>query len=91
MAKGKGKGGSSSGPRKSHGPKRKLFKDYKPLIKAFADAGLLNKYNNYESWVLSCNAHGKKNASFSEFKAFSMLTMEEKKNFFKSLSKQKIA
>ena len=25
MAKGKGKGGASAGPRKPHGPKRKLF------------------------------------------------------------------
>ena len=61
MAKGKGKKVSSGGPHKKHGPKRHLFRDYKPMIKAFADAGLLSKYDNYESWVLACQARGKRN------------------------------
>lgn len=42
MAKGKGKGGSG-GPRKAHGPKKHLFKEYKPMIHVFAQAGLLKK------------------------------------------------
>lgn len=87
MAKGKGKGGSSGGPRKSHGPKRKLFKEFKPMIKAFADAGLLTKYNNYESFCLACNARGKRNPTRREFTEFTYLTREQQKEYFKSISK----
>ena len=87
MAKGKGKGSSSGGPRKSHGPKRHLFKEYKPMIKAFADAGLLDKYHNYESFVLACNAKGKRNATKQEFNSFVCLSMEDKKKYFKSITK----
>ena len=87
MAKGKGKGGASSGPHKKHGPKRHLFKEFKPLVKAFADAGLLDKYHNYESWMLACAAKGKRNASRSELNAFVILPMEEKKKYFNDMKK----
>ena len=87
MAKGKGKGGSSGGPRKSHGPKRKLFKEFKPMIKAFADAGLLDKYHNYESFCLACNARGKRNPTRREFTEFTYLTREKQKEYFESISK----
>jgi hypothetical protein len=87
MAKGKGKGGSSGGPRKSHGPKRKLFKEFKPMIKAFADAGLLDKYHNYESFCLACNTRGKKNPTRREFTEFTYLTREKQNEYFKSISK----
>ena len=87
MAKGKGKKVSSGGPHKKHGPKRHLFKEYKPMIKAFADAGLLSKYHNYESFVLACNAKGKRNTSRQEFNSFVCLSMEDKKKYFQSLTK----
>lgn len=84
MAKGKIKS-STKGPRKSHGPKRKLFKNFKPLIAAFAQSGLLDKFNNYESWVLACNARGKKSTPRDEFNKFFILTRAEKIEFFNSL------
>ena len=88
MAKGKGKGKvSSGGPHKKHGPKRKLFAEFKPMIKAMADAGLLTKYNNYESFCLACNARGKRNPTRQEFSEFRMLPFEEQKAYFKSLAK----
>ena len=87
MAKGKGGAKSSSGPHKKHGPKRKLFKEYKPMIKMFADAGLLDKYHNFESWQLACAARGVKKADRAEYNKFSVLTMAEKKEYFKNLSK----
>ena len=87
MAKGKGKGGSSGGPRKSHGPKRKLFKEFKPMIKAFADAGLLDKYHNYESFCLACNARGKRNPSKQEFQEFTQLPHDKQKEYFTNISK----
>ena len=87
MAKGKGGSKSSGGPHKKHGPKRHLFKEYKPMIKAFADSGLLNKYHNYESFVLACDARGKRNASRQEFNSFVCLSMEDKKKYFQSITK----
>ena len=87
MAKGKGKKSASSGPHKKHGPKKHLHKDYKPMIKAFADCGLLTKYNDYESWCIACNARGKRITSKEEFKEFSALPLEKKKEYFKSLRK----
>ena len=88
MAKGKGKkSAASGGPHKKHGPKRKLFKEFKPMIKAFADAGLLTKYNNYESFCLACNARGKRNPTREEFNEFRLLPLEKQKEFFKSLAK----
>lgn len=87
MAKGKGKKVSSGGPRKPHGPKKHLHKDYKPMIKAFADCGLLTKFNDYESWCIACNARGKRITTKEEFKDFSALSLEKKKEYFKSLRK----
>ena len=87
MAKGKGKGGASSGPHKKHGPKRHLFKEFKPMVKAYADAGLLSKYYNYESWSQACAAKGKRNATRSDFNSFVNLPMEEKKKYFESMMK----
>ena len=81
----KPKRGSSSGPHKNHGPKRHMWKDLKPLTKAFADAGLLSKYDCYESWCLACTARGKKNTSKAEFNKFVILTKKEKDDYFKSL------
>lgn len=83
----KPKKGSSSGPRKNHGPKRKLFKEFKPMIHAFAKAGLLTKYNNYESWCLACGARGKKDTSKSEFSKFVVLSRKEQEAYFKALRK----
>ncbi len=87
MAKGKGKV-SSGGPHKKHGPKRKLFAEFKPMIKAMADAGLLSKYNNYESFCLACSARGKRNPTHYEFVEFTYLTKEQQREYFKNLSKR---
>ena len=87
MAKGKGKKVSSGGPHKKHGPKRHLFKEYKPMIHVIAKTGLLSKYYNYESFVLACNARGKINASKEEFNTFASLPREQQKEYFKNLSK----
>lgn len=87
MAKGKGKKSASTGPHKKHGPKRHLFKEYKPMIKAMADAGLLSKYDNYESWVLACQARGKRNVTKRDFNEFVVLPLEEKKAYFRNLKK----
>lgn len=86
MAKGKGKRVSSGGPHKKHGPKRHLFKEYKPMIKAMADAGLLTKYNDFESWSLAMAARGNRKADYDEYIKFSVLSLEEKKAYFKNAS-----
>lgn len=88
MAKGKGKGGASAGPRKPHGPKRKLFHDWTSTMRMhLARAGLLSKYNNYESFALACGARGKRNPTKAEFNDFILLTREQKDEFFKGLHK----
>lgn len=84
----KPKRGSHSGPHKSHGPKRHMWKDFKPLVKPIADAGLLSKYHCYESWSLACNARGIKNPRKEDFNRFVLLkTVKEKDDYFKSLRK----
>ena len=45
--------------RKNHGPKRKMFHCWSSTMRLhFANAGILDKYSNYESFVLSCGARG---------------------------------
>ena len=88
MAKGKGKCGASAGPKKSHGPKRKLFHCWSSTMrKHLADAGLLTKTYNFESFAMACNAYGKRNVSRSDFSTFIGLSQEEKENYFKTLKK----
>ena len=88
MAKGKGKKVSSGGPHKKHGPKKKMFHCWSSTMrKHFADAGLLSKNYNYESFATACTAKGKRNVSKGDFNAFIVLPKEEKDNYFKSMSK----
>ena len=88
MAKGKGKGVASSGPRKSHGPKRKLFHCWSSTMrKHFADAGLLKKEYNYESFCLACAAKGKRSPTRDDFSAFVKLEPNAKKEYFRTLGK----
>ena len=62
MAKGKG-GKPSSAPaarlRKNHGPKKKMWHCWSSTMrKHFADAGLLTKYHNRESFEQALTAKG---------------------------------
>lgn len=91
MAKGKGgKPSVSAGPklRKKHGPKRHMFRWTGPMKYQFAQAGVLTKYTDYESWVLACQARGKrKDIDKAEFDKFVLLSLEEKKEYFKNIKK----
>jgi hypothetical protein len=87
MAKGKGKKVSSGGPHKKHGPKRHMFRWAGPMKEAFAKAGILTKYHDYESWQLAMAARGIKKADRAEFNRFVVLSMEEKKAYFANLKK----
>ena len=87
MAKGKGKGGSG-GPHKAHGPKKHLFKEFKPMIHVFAQAGLLTKYSNFESWQMACTARGLKNPDRGLWQEFCKLpTVAAKDEWLKNLRK----
>lgn len=44
--------------RKNHGPKRRMFKDCKPLVHDFARTGILSKFYNYESFAQAMAARG---------------------------------
>lgn len=91
MAKGKGKKVASSGPKKMHkGPKRKLFHEWSSTIRMhLAKAGLLSKYNNYESWSIAVQARGRRDTSRNDFNEFVKLSREEKENYFKNIKKGK--
>ena len=88
MAKGKKKSAASGGPHKKHGLKKKLHHCWSSTMrKHFADAGLLTKYHDYESWQTSCAARGKKNVSRSDFNDFVKLSKEEKDKYFENIRK----
>ena len=62
------KGTSHAGPHKKHGPKRHMFKEYKPMIYAISKSNILDKYHNFESFMLSCQARGLKVGGMDEWK-----------------------
>ena len=78
---------TSSGPTKSHGPKRKLFHEWSRSMRIhLANAGLLSKYSNYESFKLACVARGVKNPTESMFNEMKVLkTKADKDAWFKNL------
>ena len=86
MAKGKGKKVASAGPKKKHGPKKKMFHCWSSTMRMhFAKAGLLNKYSNYEAWQQACQAKGKRTTTHNDFNEFVKLSQEEKEKFFENL------
>ena len=87
LTKGKGKKVASGGPHKKHGPKRHMHAWCGAMKKDFADAGLLSKYYDFESWQLAMAARGNRKADYAEFRVFSLLSMEEKKAYFANCKK----
>ena len=90
------KGGSVAAPvkqklRKNHGPKRHMFKDYKPMVQAFADAGLLTKYSDYESFALSCAARGVKTGVREMWAEFRLLPRPEQDKYLANIKENAIA
>ena len=88
MAKGKGKKVSSGGPHKKHGPKKHRFKEYKPMIHAFAKTGILSKFSNRESWEQSLTDKGVRNIDDSLWKEFISLSRKEQVEWFKNHKKK---
>ena len=87
MAKGKGgKRAASAGPKKMHGPKKKMFHCWSSTMRLqLAKDGLLKKEYNFESWQQACQAKGKRNATASEFNEYLKLDAENKKIYFNNL------
>ncbi len=72
--------------RKNHGPKRHLFKEFKPMVHIFAATGILSKYYNYESFVQACGARGVRTALPEMWMDYSVLpTIQEKKDYLADL------
>lgn len=71
--------------RKNHGPKRHLFKEYKPMVHVFAQSGLLDKYHNFESFTISCGAKGVRSNVAALWDEFRYLPYDQQKEFFKNL------
>ena len=61
------------------------------MVKAFADAGLLNKYCNYESFQLSCQSRGIRVGVAEMWEEFRGLSLEKKKEYFKTLKENSVA
>ena len=79
---------AASKGRKKHGPKKKMFHCWSSTMrKHFADAGLLGKYYNFESWQQACQAKGKRNATYNDFLEFVKLDSEAKKAYFANIQK----
>lgn len=84
----KPKRATHSGLHKSHGPKRHLFRELKPMVHVFGGTGILNKYNSQESFILACQARGKKNVTKEDWSNFTNLkSTKEKDAYFASLKK----
>lgn len=84
----KRKSGTHSGVHKNHGPKRHMFKELKPMIHLYSKYGVLSKYNSQESFILACQARGKKNVTAKDWSEFVALkTKKDKDAYFASLKK----
>ncbi len=77
--------------RKNHGPKRHMFKELKPMVHLFAQAGLLTKYNNYESFALSCAARGVKNGVPEMWSEFKLLPRKEQDQYLANIKENALA
>lgn len=71
--------------RKNHGPKRHLFHEYKPMVHVFAAAGVLSKYSNYQSFCLSCQAHGVRSNTEAMWEEFRVLEYPAQKEYLKNI------
>lgn len=78
---------ATSSVRKSHGPKRKQFKECGKVFSIeFAKCGVLNKYSDESSWRMACLARGCKKVSHDEWKKFCNLgSLATKRKFFETL------
>lgn len=90
------RGGSVAAPakqklRKNHGPKRHMFKDYKPMVHEFAKAGLLTKYSDYESFALSCAARGVKSGVAEMWMEFRYLPRDKQNEYLKNIRENSVA
>lgn len=71
--------------RKNHGPKRHMFKDFKPMVAVFAQTGILSKYYNYESFVQALAIRGVRSMTQELWADFIVMKHEDKKAFFKDV------
>lgn len=89
MAKGKGKKTASSGPHKKHGPKKRQWHMWSSTMRIhFANAGLLTKYYNRESWEQALTSRGVRTITDEMWKEFISLSREEQKTWFKNHTKK---
>jgi len=89
----KGKGGKPSAPavskgRKKHGPKKKMWHCWSSTMrKHFADAGLLTKYHNKESFEQALTAKGIRSNVDALWNEFLKVPEAERKAWFQNLKK----
>lgn len=76
--------------RKNHGPKKHLFKEFKPMVHLFAQDGLLTKYNNFESFSLSCAARGVKNDVAEMWTEFRALPRDKQDEYLKNIKENSV-
>ena len=74
--------------RKNHGPKRHMFKDFKPMIAVFAQTGILSKFYNYESFVQALAVRGVRSMTQELWADFVLLSHSEKRVFLRDIKAQ---
>ena len=74
--------------RKNHGPKRHMFKDFKPMVHIYAQTGILSKYYNYESFVQSIGSRGVRSMTKDLWEDYCLLSIADKKQFLKDIKNQ---
>ena len=84
MAKGKSKSSSSGSSHKKHGPKKKMWHCWDSTTRLhFAQAGLLTKYSNKESFEQAVSARGIRTSIDELWAEFCRLAKEVQKVWFK--------
>ena len=92
MKKGKGKKVPSGGPKKKHGPKKKMFHCWSSTMrKHLADAGLLDKYHHFDSFALAAMSRGVR-ANLQELwlEFYRLPTRKEQNDFLANLKERAI-
>lgn len=87
MGKSKARSASSVGKHKNHGPKRHIHRWTGAMFEDFAKAGVLSKYNDFESWQLAMAARGSRKTDYAEFCRFASMKFEDQKAYFENTHK----
>ena len=90
------RGGSVAAPakqklRKNHGPKKHMFKEFKPMIHEYAKSGIFTKYSSFEAFAQSCSARGIKTGVQDMWMEFKYLPRDKQDEYLTNLKENSVA